>query len=402
MHINRSAPYKGGTIYGGHIQNTGDFKSDFKLKDFTDFAQRVLTEDREGDGLVKFGKFTDKNGTSKIVLRTPSFKLDGVFACDIKDPLFRTKKTKAVNNNVWTNFVDALIDKYGDRVDVRALAKSVTLADYVGDRNAAEIETSRAPVRLSRLRDMIQTNGTGKPLSAREILNIDTAINYPGVTGDQIKFINDWENTLRTVFDNPDFKALKEVEKVQKIKDGVYDLSMKVHQEMDRDNGIYNVLLKVSTDLESLDFQDFIDKHNDVDASFGRLLADTYKRVMKEFRVILPSKQNQNTVVEDWKGKLRTVFSNRYLLDQIDEVSKVTLELVGFLSQLSEASRPSEGVLSVVRKACKEMKENSLAANLSDCIDKVVKSVDAKLANDPLLKLIKKSFDEVKTNPNAH
>ena len=150
-------------------QKTARTRSEGYLK-YTSFAARHR---KDGDVLVKF---RDPKNTASG-LRAANVKDDGFFGCDIIGPLFRTKGTKAINNNVRKDFVQSIVDSFEGAGDFNLFhlddhdLEELKLKDFIGkDKLAKARETG-----CLTLRDLLGENQvtTGKPLSARRI----TAIN---------------------------------------------------------------------------------------------------------------------------------------------------------------------------------------------------------------------------------
>lgn len=184
INVNNSAIWNANAqinAFQGHVMLPGEKKLD--LDDFTKFANDVVRTG--GDDLVKFGRYSEngEEGKYSYFLRTPSVKSDGWFARDIKGALFRTKETKAVNNNVRLAFVNALIEKYGNvflqNKACREICDALRPEDFVGSKTAKERLTSEHDFTFSLLdiKGMLKRGeGTGKPLSASRIIAITKAI----------------------------------------------------------------------------------------------------------------------------------------------------------------------------------------------------------------------------------
>lgn len=137
---------------------------------FTRFAKRIAESiGDKNDEVVKIK--LGENGERR--LRIPSIKEDGLIRRDMINVLYRTKKTKAANNQVRTVFLRALIGKFGN-LDLRKLPENqleaLGLADYIGARELGKA-MGQAVFTLGDLLGMMETGkGTGKPLTVRQIL----------------------------------------------------------------------------------------------------------------------------------------------------------------------------------------------------------------------------------------
>ena len=425
-------------VIGGHIRNEGG--KGFSYRGFVDFATHLC--DRGADkALVKFGKLPGDNShpEERTVLRIASIAKDNIFRCDMLNPLFRTSATKAVNNDVRKTFINALKKQVGD-LDVKQLVNRglLELKDFVNEKTAKEIKESEEPVRLSQLFEKIETNGSGKPLSAREILNIDAAIGaankYPGVTGAQLKIAKKLETGLRTVFND---NTLNEEQKIEGIKNVFTALYINEQQEHD-DN--FNLLVGMSTALNpwnsfnSRDLPSFIETNlsPNKDNSFVRLLVDTYKKVKEDSEkkpavennnnmnapgnivnennnVNVPGKQNVNwkeqlpkemqKSFEDFEKCLHDFFGEKNLLSRHVKFSNICVAVLK-CSKFYAFPIPGdikEIMAKISQKVTLGSKPENMTQLIKDEITKVGNEEERKvLEANPLLNAIMQVFDNVK------
>ena len=159
------------------VQQGGVAKEPAKARGYLRFV-RFANGCADKDVLIKFKKPEELTDGG---LRAANIKDDGFFGCDMIGPLFRRQVTKDGNNKVRDQFVRLIIDSFKGAGDFNLLTldeqdfNDLKLEDFIGKDKLAEMKAGGSLTLWDLVNEKMVT--TGKPLSARRIIAIDSVFN---------------------------------------------------------------------------------------------------------------------------------------------------------------------------------------------------------------------------------